>query len=167
MVGGRHADEATAAALEQRLRAAPDTEQKLRFFGALAGSPEPARISRNVALAYSGVIPNGRIVLAITAVAANSDNPEAVWSAVRASQAALRVHLAPWSQTSLLPAAAQASTDPGVASAMLADPASSASSGARIEAAKASGRIATTIALRGRAQPAIAAWLRQHQSRNG
>ena len=167
MVVGLHADGATASVLEQRLRAAPDTEQKLRYFDALAGSPEPARIARNVELAYSGVIPNGRIVRAIAAVAAGSDNPGAVWDAGRANQAAIRVHLAPWSQTELLPAVARSSTDPAIAAAMLADPASSASSGAKVEAAKASDRIATTIALRERAQPAIAAWLRQHQGRTG
>ena len=167
VVVGLHADGATASALEQRLRAASDTEQKLRYFRALAGSSEPARIARNVELAYSGAIPNGRIVLAIAAVAAASDNPEAVWNAVRTDQAAIRVHLAPSSQTELLPAVAQSTTDPAIGAAMLADPASSASSGARIQAAKASDRIATTIALRERAQPAIAGWLRRHQSRNG
>ncbi len=164
-VVGQHADAATASILEQHLLAATDTEQKLRYFGALAASPDPARIARNVRLAYSGVIPNGRIVLAIAMVAAESDNPGATWAAVEQDQATIRTHLAPGSQATLLPAVAHASSDPSIAKAMLADPASEASSGARIEAARASDTIAAGITLRDRTQPAIAAWL-EHRSGN-
>ena len=161
-VVGLHADRATASVLEQRLRDASDTEQKLRYFDALAASPDPAQIARNVRLAYSGAIPNGRIVLAIGLVASGSDNPDAAWAAVEADQAAIRTHLAPWSQTELLPIVAGATTEPLVARTMLADPASSASSGARTEAAKASDMIAASVALRDRAQPALSAWLARH-----
>ncbi len=158
-VVGLHAGEATAGILEQRLRAASDTEQKLRYFNALAASPDPARIVRNVQLAYSGAIPNGRIVQAIALVASGSDNPDAAWAAVEADQAAIRTHLAPSSQAALLPAIAAATTNPSVARTMLADPASNASSGARIEAAKASDTIATNLLLSGRTAPSVSAWL--------
>ena len=159
LVVGLHADDPTAAILEQRLRAAPDTEQKLRYFDALAASHDPGRIAATVRLAYSGAIPNGRVVQAIVAVAQSSDNPDAVWAAVLPNQARIRALLAPWSQTYLLPAAASLTVDPAVARSLLADPASSASTGARIEAAKAADGIAANIVLRDRAQPAIAAWL--------
>ena len=158
-VVGQHADAATASILEQHLLAASDTEQKLRYFGALAASSDPVRIARNVRLSYSGVIPNGRIVLAIAMVAAESDNPGAAWAAVEENQATIRTHLTPMSQAALLPAVARASNDPSIAKAMLADPASAASSGARIEAARASDTIAAGITLRDRTQPAIASWL--------
>ncbi|MGI4747851.1 MAG: M1 family metallopeptidase, partial [Janthinobacterium lividum] len=167
LVVGLHADDATAKILEQRLGSAPNTEQKIRYFAALAGSRDPARIANTVRLAYSGVIPNGRVVLAIKMIASASDDPDAVWAAVLPNQAPIRARLAPWSQTQLLPAAAGSATDPAVARALLADPASSASSGARIEAAKASDAIAGNIVLRDRTQPAIAAWLAAQASSKG
>lgn len=158
-VVGQHADAATASILEQHLLAATDTEQKLRYFGALAGLSDPARVARNVRLAYSGVISDGRIVLAIAIVAAERDNPGAAWAAVEQDQATIRTHLAAGSQATLLPAVADTSSDPSIARAMLADPASKASSGARIEAARASDTIAASITLRNRTQPAVVAWL--------
>lgn len=164
---GLHADDATAKILEQRLRSAPDTEQKIRYFTALAGSRDPGRIASTVRLAYSGVIPNGRVVQAIGIITMDSDNPDAVWAAVLPNQAPIRARLAPWSQTELLPAAARSATNPAIAQALLADPASSASSGAKSEAAKASDAIAGNIVLRDRTQPAIAAWLAAHQNGNG
>jgi aminopeptidase N len=48
---GMHADDATTRILEHRLRAAPDTEEKIRYFTALAGSRDPARIANTVRLA--------------------------------------------------------------------------------------------------------------------
>lgn len=164
---GMHADDATTKILEGRLRSAPDTEEKIRYFTALAGSRDPARIPNTVRLAYSGVIPNGRVVQAIGLVATDSDNPDAVWAAVLPNQAPIRARLAPGPQTQLLPAASHSTTNPAVARALLADPASSASSGAKIEAAKASDAIAGDIMLRDRTQPAITAWLAVHRNGRG
>ncbi len=93
--------------------------------------------------------------------------PGAAWAAVEQNQAAIRTHLAPGSEATLLPAVAHASSDPSIAKAMLADPASGASSGARIEAARANDTIAANIALQDRTQPAMAAWLEQRDGNKG
>ncbi len=156
---GMHADAATYMTLAGLVRSSPDTEQKQRYFTALAASHDPALMARSVRIAYSGAIPNGRIVYDLSRIASGSDDPDAVWRLVQPDQAQIRTHLAPWSQDELLSAIAAQSANPEVARALLADPASHASGGARIETAKATDAIATNAEVRDRAQPAVASWL--------
>jgi aminopeptidase N len=156
---GMHADATTYTTLAGLVRSAPDTEQKQRFFTALAASHDPALMARSVRIAYSGAIPNGRIVYDLERIASYSDDPDAVWRLVQPNQAPIRTHLAPWSQDQLLPAIASQSANPAIARVLLTDPASHASGGARIETAKAEDIIATNAEVRDRAQPAIASWL--------
>jgi len=159
LIVGMHADAATYATLGKLIGMAPDTEQKLRYAAAIAASRDPQLITQSVQSAASGAIPNGRIAQYIAMIAHGSDNPDLVWKLVLPNQAAIRARLTPESQNFLLPAIAYQSTSPDIARALLADPASSASTGAKIEAAKAADYIATTAELRDRAQPALAAWL--------
>ncbi len=159
LIVGMRADPATYATLGRLAAMAPDTEQKLRFATAMAASHNPQLIAHSVQAASSGAIPNGRITTFIYMIAQGSDNPDLVWKLVQPNQAAIRARLAPESQTFLLPDIAYQSTSPDIARALLADPASSASAGAKIEAARAADYIATTAEMRDRAQPALAAWL--------
>jgi len=159
LIVGMHADAATYDTLGKLGAMAPDTEQKLRYAEAMAASRDPKLIAQSVQAASSGVIPNGRVAQFIDMIARGSDNPDLVWRLVQPNQAALRARLTPQGQTFLLPAIAYNSTSPEIARALLADPASSASTGAKIEAARAADYIATTAEMRDRAQPALAAWL--------
>ncbi|WP_323989113.1 M1 family metallopeptidase [Nguyenibacter sp. L1] len=163
-VVGRHADSATYDALAGMLQAAGNTEDKLRFFRALAAARDPALIARTVRIAYSGVIPNGRIARVLAVAAHDSDNPDLVWSLVQApaTQKQIRSHLAPWSQADLLPTIAGQSVSPAVAKALMADPSVTASTGATIQAKKAVDLIAANAGIAARAQPALAAWLAAH-----
>ncbi|GBQ20740.1 aminopeptidase [Gluconacetobacter sacchari DSM 12717] len=160
-VVGQHADAATYATLVRLLRAATSTEDKLRFFGALASARDPALIRQTVQIAYSGVIPNGRVAHALAWTAAGSDHPDLVWSLVQDPQAQkqIRARLAPWSQSALLPAIASHSFNPDVAKALAADPSATASTGARIEAHKATDLIAANAAIAARAQADLTPWL--------
>ena len=161
---GMHADAATYTTLGQLLLAAPDTERKLRYAWAMAASRDPALIARSVQFASSGAIPDGRIWHFIEQVAKGSDNPEEVWKLVQPNQGPIRARLTPEGQTALLPAIAYDAANPAIARALLADPASNVSKGARIQAAKAADSIAFNASLRDRAQPAIAAWLSARKS---
>jgi aminopeptidase N len=162
LIAGMHADPATYATLGHLAAAAPDTEQKLRYGFAMASARDPKLIAHSIQIASSGAIPNGRITYFIGQVAEGSDNPDEVWKLVQPNQAAIRARLAPESQTFLLPVIAYQSTSAEIARELLADPASSASTGARIQAARAADYIATTAEIRDRAQPALAAWLAAH-----
>jgi aminopeptidase N len=159
LIVGMHADAATYATLAKLGNTAPDTEQKLRYAEAMAASRDPKLIAASVQAASSGAIPNGRVAQFIDMIARGSDNPDLVWKLVQPNQGPLRARLTPQGQTFLLPAIAYDSTSPEIARALLADPASSASTGAKIEAARAADYIATTAEMRDRAQPALAAWL--------
>jgi aminopeptidase N len=159
LIVGMHADEATYMTLGKLARGSADTEQKLRYGMAMAASRDPKLIAHSVAIAASGAIPNGRIAQFLGEVARGSDNPDEVWKLVEPNQAPIRARLTPEGQTFLLPIIAFQSTSPETARALLADPASSASTGAKIQAAQAADYIATTAEMRDRAQPTIEAWL--------
>ena len=109
--------------------------------------------------ASSGQVPNGRVAMLIYTASRNSDNPDQVFKLVQADQAAIRVHLTEGSQTFLLPAAAAASSSTVTARALVSDPASHASIGAKIIAARAADMIATSAELQQRAVPAVTVWL--------
>ncbi|MFT8420421.1 MAG: M1 family metallopeptidase [Gluconacetobacter sp.] len=160
-VVGRHADAATYAILVRKLHAATSTEDKLRFFNAMAGARDPALIRQSVQIAYSGVIPNGRVARSLARVASASDNPDLVWSLVQdpQTQKQIRARLAPWSQSALLPAIASYSINPEVSKALAADSSATESTGARIEAHKATDLIAANAAIAARAQADLTPWL--------
>ncbi len=164
LLAGRKADPATWAVLADMVRNAPDTEQKLRFFNAVAATENPALLSEAVTLATSGTIPDGRIAVALRRAAVLSDRPDTVFALVRVDEAAIRKRLTPGEATGLLPDSAAGSSDPRTAAALLADPASQASAGARIQAAKAADGIRTRAALAGRTENEMAAWLAEHRA---
>ncbi|MBB3883080.1 M1 family metallopeptidase [Acetobacter oeni] len=156
---GLHADETTWTVLADVVRKTPDTERKRRFFAALARSQAPELIRKAVRLAWSGAIPNGRIVRSLSVLAHNSENPDLVWEQVIANQAQISRLLTPQGREDLLPAIASATFNPAIVQQMRAAAGSSATSGARIAADRSAEQVATNIDLRLRAQPAIAQWL--------
>jgi aminopeptidase N len=139
---------------------APGTEEKLRFFSAMAAAQDPKLIAQTMQFAASGAIPNGRIPMVINTAAMMSDNPDAVWQDVQPVQADIRKHLTEDGQSFLLPAAAASSGSAVVARALVSDPASHASIGAKIAAARVADAINTRAQLQQRAAPAMAAWLK-------
>ena len=156
---GHHADRATYDRLRKLGEDATSSEGKLRYFSAMAVAQDPALIARTVDYAASGQVPNGRVALMIAVAGRGSDNPDLVFKLVQSGQAKIRTHLAETSQTFLLPAAAYASSNPAVAQSLLSDPATQASTGAKIIGAQAADSITTNATLRQKAVPALQAWL--------
>ena len=154
---GHHADQPTYDTLRRLGEAAPGTEEKLRFFNAMAGAADAALIAQTMQFAASGAIPPGRITNVINVASVASDNPDEVYRQVQASQAAIRKLLSLEGQGRLLTAAAAGSASSAVARALVSDKASHASIGAKILAARSADAIATRAELAQRAAPAIAA----------
>ncbi len=123
----------------------------------MAGAGNAALIARTMAFAASGQIPPGRITNVINVAALNSDNPDEVYRQLQPNAAAIRARLSTEGQARLLPAAAAGTASSAIARALLADPASHASIGAKIVAARVADAIATRAELAQRAAPAIAA----------
>jgi aminopeptidase N len=156
---GHRADQAIYAKLGELGATATSTEEKLRYFGAMASAEDPKLIQETVVLAASGQIPNGRVAQMIGAASTRSDNPDEVWRDVLPRQKDLRAHLTEESQNFLLPAAAAGSTSTAIARALLADPSAKTSIGATIIARRFADTILTQAELQQRAVPALTAWL--------
>jgi aminopeptidase N len=156
---GHRADQETYAELGKLAATATSTEEKLRYFTALASAEDPKLIAETVQLASSGVVPNGRVAMMIGMASRNSDNPDEVWRQVQPRQKAIRAHLTEDSQNFLLPAAAFSSHSTAVARALMADPSVKANPGATIIAKRAADAILTQAELQQRAVPALTAWL--------
>ncbi len=154
-----HASAATYDLLRKMGEQATSTEEKTRYFAAMASAEDPTLIARTVKYLEGDQVPSNSILRVVFSASMNSDNPDTVWADVQKEGPAIRRKLAPLTQDILLPAAAMGSSNPEVAEALRNDPLSNDSAGARIWAARALDAIGTQVELKNRAQPALAAWL--------
>ena len=158
-IAGQHATPQIYATLANLVKNSPDTEQKLRYFEALAGAQDPALMSKSIDLAISGAIPNGRILYALAMIAYGSQHPATAWNLVVPRLHEIESHLAPWSKDRVLPMLLFSSSNTELADKMLAMAKQSGSSGAVIYAKRAAAAVEARAAERARAIPQVSAWL--------
>ena len=160
---GHHADQATWDVLKQLATKATSTEEKLRYYSAMAAASDPALIRENAAFALTGEIPNGRLLFFILNMSRNSGDPALVVDLVKPIEAKLATFVV---QDGMRPtplgAASAGSSDPAIAKALLAAPSSATSRGTKIWSARIADGIETAADLRARAATVIAAWLQEH-----
>jgi aminopeptidase N len=156
---GHTADQATYDELRKLGENATASEDKLRYFFAMAAARDPALIAETVKYASAGKVPNGRIVYMLATASRESDSPDLVFKLVQQQQGAIDVYLTDMSKAFLLPAAASGSTSAVTARALVSDPSSHVSIGAKISAARIADAIMTAAELQQRAVPAVTAWL--------
>ena len=160
---GHHADQATYDTLKKLGIQATSTEEKLRYFGAMAGASDPALIKQTVDFAGAGQVPNGRIPMFLFEASSASGEPDMLFKLVQPQAEKLNKFLPPDGiSPTVLVAAAAGSSNPDTAKELLADKASNASRGAHIWALRVADMIGTSADLRGRAQDALSGWLKQH-----
>jgi aminopeptidase N len=159
---GRYADQETFNKLRVLGRAASSTEDKLRYYYALAGAQDAVFIDQNVKIALTDEITNGRVNQFLIQLALQSADPELVWKAVLAARTPILAKLPAGRRGFLLPAIAQASSSPALAHELAALPEQQGSQGARYEAAKAAARIEEQAELKKNVLPALAQWLGSH-----
>jgi len=158
---GHHADQATYDALKALGIKATGTEEKLRYFEAMAGAADPALIRQTVAFAGAGEVPNGRIAMFLYQASSASGEPDLLFKLVGPHEDELNKRLPPDGLSpTVLVAAAAGSSNPATAKTLLADKSSSQSAGAHIWAMRVADMIETAADLRGRAQDALAGWLK-------
>ena len=157
---GRTADQATYDKLRTAGIRATSTEEKMRYFYALAGATDPALIRQTVAFADAGEIPSGRIIDVIVKASRQSEHPDLVIDLVRPIQAKIAARV-PGDGAGPTPiaAAAAGASDLATAKAVLADPSNQQSAGARIWAARIADGIGTAAELKGRTEAQMGAWL--------
>jgi aminopeptidase N len=159
---GHAADQATWDKLHALGRAASGTEEKLRYYYALAGAHDPALIDQSVAIALTDEIANGRVNRFVMRVAAASDDPDRVWNDVLANPAPILAKLSEGSRNTFLATVAVASSSPETATALLALPASTANPGARYEADRSAEAINGRADLRKALLAPLGTWLHAH-----
>ncbi len=160
---GRGMDRATWAQLKALGIKATSTEEKLRYFTAMAGADDPALIAANIDFAYSGEIPNGRITAFVTAMSQSSGDADRVFDLAVTHEADFAKRIVGDGLGATAPeAAATGSTSPAVADKLLALPSSNASNGAHVTAVRTAGGIRAAADLKARMVPAVRTWLAGH-----
>jgi aminopeptidase N len=161
---GHHADQATYDTLKKLGTQATSTEEKLRYFAAMASASDPALIRQTVAFAGAGQVPNGRITIFLYEASASSGSPDLLFNLVLPHEDELNKLLPPdGTGPSVAAAAAAGSSNPAIAKALMADKSSSSSTGGHIWALRVADMIGTSADLRSRAQDALAGWLKGKQ----
>ena len=157
---GHTADQVTYDKLRQAGIHATSTEEKLRYFMSMAGATDPALVKQTIAFADAGEVPNGRIVYYLINASQQSEHPDLVYNLVKPMQARLAARM-PGEGLERTPmvAAAAGSTNAATAQAVLADPTSQKSAGARIWAARVADSIGTAAELKARTEEQMGAWL--------
>ncbi len=146
---GHTADQATYDTLKRLGIAATGTEEKLRYFTALAGAADPKLIAQSVAFADAGEVPNGRIGRYLAVISRTADHPELVYHLTEPLVASLAKRIPPSAPgPTVLAAAASGSADPALAVKLLAEASSQGSLGARIFAARTADGIESAAAFR-------------------
>jgi aminopeptidase N len=161
---GHHADQAQWDALKEMGIKATSTEEKLRYFGAMASATDPKLIQENVAFADAGEVPNGRVPMFLFQASQASGKADLVYKLVVPVEAKLAKRLPPDGLgPTVLIAAAAGSSNPVTAKAVVAAPSSNATTGSKIWAARVADMIGTSAELRARAVPVVEAWLKTHK----
>ncbi len=157
---GHTADQATYDTLRRLGISATSTEEKLRYFTAMAGAADPKLVAQSVAFAEAGEVPNGRITRFLAVISRESDHSDLVYrlTVPRVSVLAARIPPSSLGQ-SVLAAAASGSFDPAMADTLLADASSRANLGAKIYAARVADAIKSSAELRGLVTAELPAWL--------
>jgi aminopeptidase N len=157
---GHSADQATYDTLKRLGIQASSTEEKLRYFFAMAQAGDANLIAENVAFADAGELPNGRIDIFLNTASRLSGNADLVFRDVVPVEAKLAVRMpADGLGPTALVSAASGSSNPATARAILAAKSSNGSVGSRIWAARTADRIGALAELRARAAAQIGAWL--------
>lgn len=157
---GQGLDRATWEQLRRLGVQAPSTEEKLRYFMAMAGAQDPALMQANVAFATSGEIPNGRITAFVAVASRASGRADQWFDLVVAHEADFAKRIVGDGLGATAPeAAAGGSTDPATADRLLALPSSNASNGAHVAAVRTADGIRTAADLKARMAPAVRDWL--------
>jgi aminopeptidase N len=155
----RDADEKTWKLMTDKIRNTQSTEIKLRLFSAVAAARDPELVKQNAKFAWSGALPAGRIDMALALIANESEQPDLVWDIVKANEKEVRSKLAPWSQDRLLPNIVGATMNPVILAALKDDPAAVASTGGRVETARALDRANARIETSKVLQAQLKVWL--------
>jgi aminopeptidase N len=159
-VVGYVADRATFDTLHRLGVEAPSTQEKSRYYYALAGTSDPALIRDVVAIAINDQrLPNGQVEGYLSRAATVSDDPDLLWKLVFEQRREILPRLGDYERQLLLPDMARGTSDPIVAFQMKWADESRSSPGARNESEKAVDDVEFKANFKERLLPAVNAWI--------
>ena len=144
-------------------RQASSTEEKLRYYFALAAALSPELADEAVKIALTDEVSNGRVGRFLFEVMRQSDDQPRVWRDILAIRGTLLPKLPDEFRSMALPGVAGLSDDAAIGKELQALPESSANEGARISTAKALESIEWKARFKAMLAPATATWLKGHK----
>ncbi|HTY68514.1 MAG TPA: M1 family metallopeptidase [Alphaproteobacteria bacterium] len=157
---GRTADAALYDKLLALARAATSTEDRVRYYNALAAARDPALARRTLALALSEELPTTLTPRLIFGVAGGGEHPDLAWSFVRENFAALLERQSPQFGDYIAAGLLSNFSDAARATELEQFAPAHATSGGRIESARGVETILINADFAARQLPAIDAWIR-------
>jgi aminopeptidase N len=165
-VVGHAADRQTFDALLRLARAAQSSEDKQRYYFALANVADPALGARAIGVARTDdKLPSGQLSNFVNQVVDGSDAPDRIWALVLKQQKQLLARATETERTNLLGYAARPSANPRTAHEVRWAEGSRASKAAQFEADKSADFIELRAAIKPRVVPVLDAWLKARKTR--
>lgn len=161
-VAGIAADRQTYDALLALARKTTATNERLRYYYAAASARDPTLARETLQLALSEEVPNSIATGIIGTVASTAEQPELAWALVQKNYDALLARLGPSFRDSFIAGLMSNFSDGAHAAELLQFAPAQATSGGKLTTARAVETIAIAADLKGRALPAVDAWIREH-----
>jgi aminopeptidase N len=145
---------------------ATSTEEKLRYYFALAAQTNPELTDEAVKIALTNEISNGRVGRFLFEIMRQADDQTRVWHDIVAIKSTLLPKLPEEFRGMELPIAAGITDKPAIAKELQALPEASSNEGAKIETGKALESIGWKVHFKSKLVPATGKWLKAHNDRN-
>jgi aminopeptidase N len=163
---GRTADAATYDRLLALARAATGTEDRVRFYNALAAARDPVLARRTLALALSNELPSSMASRLIFGIAGAGEHPDLAWGFVRENFAALMERQSPQFADYIAAGLLSNFSDPRRAEELQQFAPAHATSGGRIESARATETILINADFAATQLPAVDTWIQRRAARS-
>ena len=161
---GRAADRETYDLLHKLGRETTNTDERVRYYGALAAALDPALAKETLAITLTDEVPSTMMNGLIFGVAA-AEHPDLAWAFVQENFQALASRQGPSFRDNIAANLLENFSDREYAAELAAFAPAHASAGGRIMAARAEEVILTEADFSAQALPAIDAWARQSLAR--
>jgi aminopeptidase N len=147
-------------------RDASSTEEKLRYYFALAAQTNPELTDEAVKIALTNEISNGRVGRFLFEVLRQADDQTRVWHDILAIRGTLLPKLPEEFRSMMLPQAAGVTDKPAIGKELQALPESSSNEGAKIATGKALESIGWKVHFKTKLVPATDKWLKARNQRS-
>ena len=162
---GRNADRATYDTLLALGRKTTNTDERVRYYSAVASARDPAFAKETLAIALTDELPTSLVGTLISWVASQGEHRELAWSFVKANFAALAAKQGPSFQNNFLANLMTNFTDPAHAAELANFAPAHETSGGRMVAARSYERIMTDADFSAQQLPAVDEWVKRRMAR--